>query len=163
MKLFLVVLSLFLFVLAANSQNIKMKMTGVITNPEGEDIIAFEMGDTATYTPSGGGGGGSFTTLGFEFVKIKKQKDASTNELFKRSLNGVHSPDATFEFYDGGVLIYKILLKDLLIQHFSYLSPECFNCTKLFHQVWFSYVMIEVTDVATGITTKYNRATRVFY
>ena len=157
-KMFLLICMVCL-VLCANSQGIKLKITGV-TPADGEEVIAFETSDTIPITPSTGSGSGAGLPV-FEFVKIKKLSGLSSNELFRRSLLGTHTAEMSFEFTDlQGVLFYKIVLKDVLISHFSYLSPECQGCTKLFHQVWFDYRQIEVTDVATGIIIKYNRNTR---
>lgn len=156
MKKILLALIVFLSFFAATSQTIKFKMTGITTATDGEDVVAFETSDTINVV-SAGGGGSSIGKVMFEPIKIKKLQDVSTNELFIRSILGTHSPDATFEFYKADVLFYKIVIKDIILTHFSYLSPECFNCAKLFHQVWFYYNQIEVTDVATGNVTKYDR------
>ena len=161
MKTFFLILLVFLAI-DASSQSIKMKITG-LTSAEGEDVIAFEASDTIPVTFTAGGGGSSGIAV-YEFVKIKKLSDASTNELFKRSLQGTHTQQIDFEFYDANaVMFYKIVLKDVLITHFSYLSPECANCTKLFHQVWFDYARIEVTDVVTNNVLRWNRSTRATY
>src|SRR5215203_2906491 len=145
----------------ADCQNIKMKITGV-TDAAGEDIIAFEASDTLQIASIGGGG--TSTTTKFEVVKIKKARGTSTNELFKRTMNANHFADVTFEFNDaGGSLYYKIVIKDVTVNHFSFLSPECTNCSKLLHQAWFSFTKIEWTDVATGNTTRYDTITKTFY
>ncbi|MES2777786.1 MAG: type VI secretion system tube protein Hcp [Bacteroidota bacterium] len=145
----------------ADSQGVKMIITGV-TAAEGEDVIAFETSDTIAATNFSGGGGAS--TPVFEFVKIKKVKGVSTNELYKRSLSGLHLTEVKFEFYDEiATLFYQVSIKDVTVNHFSYLAPECPGCFKLFHQVWFDYKQIEVTDISTGLVVRYNRATRVFY
>jgi len=95
----------------------------------------------------------------FEFAKIKKQNSSSTNELWKRSFTGLHTPEVQFEFYDNSnAFFYKIILKDVTINHFSYWAPECKNCQSLFHQVWFDFNIIEVTDIATGNTVTINRS-----
>ncbi len=162
MRILLFLIAFFFFLQIANAQNIKMKIAG-ITVAEGEDVLAFETSDTTTVSSSGGGGGSVGVTR-FEYVKIKKLNDASTNELFRRSISNSHLPDVTFEFYDdAATMFYQISLKDVSILHFSYLSPECAGCAKMYHQVWFDYVKIEATDMLTGISTKYNRTTRVFY
>jgi type VI protein secretion system component Hcp len=121
------------------SQNIKLKIAG-ITDAAGEDITAFEVADTSNVSAVGGGG----SVARFSDVKIKKLRGTSTNELFKRSINGLNSAEASFEFYDASaIMYYKIVLKEVFVSHFSYLSPECANCSKLFHQVWFEYRKIE--------------------
>ena len=148
--------------IAVNSQTIKMKIA-TITPTDGEVVSALEFSDTTASSIGSGGGSGTGVTR-FEFVKIKKPNALSTNELFKRSLIGTTLPEVDFEYYDaGGTLFYKIVIKSVVLTHFSYLSPECSNCTSLSHQVWFDFSMIEVTDVATGNVLKYNRATRTFY
>ena len=160
MKYILFMLCLFMASIA-DCQTIKMKITS-ITDAAGEDIIAFEASDTLLIS-SGGGGGGSGTTR-IEVVKIKKARGTSTNELFKRTMNANHFADVTFEFNDaGGSLYYKIVIKDVTVNHFSFLSPECTNCSKLLHQVWFGFTKIEWTDVATGNTTRYDLTTKAFY
>ena len=137
-----------------------MKITG-ITAAEGEDILAFETSDT-TPASSTFGGGQTSGVPAFEFVKIKKENSPSANELFKRSVNGSHLPEVSFEFYDNNAtMFYKIVLKAVTINHFSFLKPECSDCTKLYHQVWFNYTIIQVTDVATNTTVKYDRSTRM--
>ena len=160
-----ILLAVFLF--SANivvGQTIKMKIPSFTGLPaDGEDIIAFEVSDTQ-FVSTGGGGGGSAGKTTFEFAKIKKQNSASTNELWKRSLNGQHTAEVQFEFYNSSnVLFYKIVLKDFTVNHFSYLSPECTNCPRLFHQVWFDYGKIEVTDVATGNTVKFDKQANATY
>jgi type VI protein secretion system component Hcp len=154
----------FLITSITNGQNIKMKIPSFTGLPaDGEDLIAFEVSDTQRLS-TGGGGGGSVGKTEFEFTKIKKQNSASTNELWKRSLNGQHTAEVQFEFYNASnVLFYKIVLKDVIVTHFSYLSPECTNCPRLFHQVWFDYGKIEVTDVATGNTVKFDRSANATY
>jgi type VI protein secretion system component Hcp len=140
-----------------------MKITGY-TVPEGEDVIALEVGDSIwapSIYPSGGVGA---STPAFEFVKIKKLKAGSTNELFKRSVLGTGLLDVTFEFYDNAqVMFYQITLKFVTVNHFSWLSPECANCGKLYHEVWFDYRQIEVTDIATGNVVRFNRQTKSTY
>ncbi len=145
----------------AIGQNIKMKIPSMTGYPAGgESILAFEVSDTVLTSGAGGGGGGSVGKTSFEFAKIKKQNSFSTNQLWKFSLTGTHLPEVQFEFYDNGnTLFYKILLKDVTVNHFSYLAPECKNCQSLFHQVWFDYNIIDVTDLATGNTVSFNRAT----
>lgn len=160
MKIFFLLLFLALLAPAVNSQSIKLKITGV-TVAEGEDVIAFETSDTSISNVAGGSGQVASPPV-FEMVKIKKLAAASTSELFKRSVNGMHTAEVAFEFNDAnGTLFYKIVIKDVTVNHFSYLSPECAGCTKLFHQVWFDYAIIEVTDVTTNVTVKYNRKTRM--
>jgi len=159
MRYMLFMLCLFMASIA-DAQNIKMKITGV-TDAAGEDITAFEASDTLII--SAGGGGGSGTTR-FEVVKIKKTRGTSTNELFKRTMTSTHFADVTFEFNDaGGSLYYKIVIRNVTVNHFSFLSPECTNCSKLFHQAWFGFNKIEWTDVATGNTTRFDITTRTFY
>jgi hypothetical protein len=51
----------------------------------------------------------------------------------------------------------------VLANDFSSLSPECNNCPRLSHQVWFDYEKIEVTDVATGNTVKWDRSANASY
>ncbi len=149
-------------VLAVKGQIIKMKAIG-LTAPAGENVIAFETSDTTAITIGVGGGGGSPITR-FEFVKFKKMHGPSTNELFKRSVNLSHTPEITFEFYDStATIFYIIVLKDVTVNHFSYLAPECNNCTSLFHQVWLDFARIEVTDSATGITIRFNRGNNALY
>lgn len=144
--------------ITALSQTIKFKMPAV-TSSTGEEILAFEVSDTVQATSFGGTGGTALPK--FEFVKIKKLKGPSTNELFKRSFLGTHATEATFEFYDtGGVLYYKIVIKDVTINHFSFLSPECSGCNQIIHQVWFDYDIIEATDIATGNIVKYSRSAK---
>ncbi len=163
MKIMILLLCMVSVAFSANSQSIKLKITG-ITAAEGENVVAFETSDTTASSFSSGGGGGSAAVPRFEFVKIKKLKGASTNELFKRSVVGTHTAEVTFEFYDtNAALYYKIVLKDVTVNHFSYLSPECTGCTSLFHQVWFDYERIEVTDIASGNVVRYNRTTRALY
>ena len=119
-------------------------------------------GTVGSGSASGGGGGGS--SVKFETIKIKKLKDISTNELFKRSISGFHTTEATFEFYDlNAVLFYQIVLKDFTVNHFSFLSPECPGCAKLYHQLWFDYKQIEATDVTSGNVVRWNRYTNAFY
>jgi len=166
-KMTLAILSTLLFMFFFNSvhaQNIKMKIPSISGLPaDGEDLIAFEVSDTQHVALSGGGGSGVGKTV-FELAKIKKQNSASTNELWKRSLMGTHIPEVQFEFYNSSnTLFYKIVLKDVTVNHFSYLSPECSNCPRLFHQVWFDYDKIEVTDVATGNTVKWDRSGNISY
>ncbi len=146
--------------ISASTQNIKMKIPSMTGFPVGgENILAFEVSDTML-TSGGGGGGGGVGKASFDFAKIKKQNSFSTNELWKRSFTGIHTAEVQFEFYDNtNVLFYKIVLKDVTVNHFSYLAPECKNCQSLFHQVWFDYKIIEVTDVATGNTVSFNRTT----
>ncbi len=158
-------LLLLLFITATSvtySQTIKMKATGITTGT-GEDVIAFETSDTITVNTSGGSGGSSSPAI-FENVKIKKLLGASTNELFKRSTLGTTSPDFTFEFYDAtSTLLYTIVLRNVNITHFSYLSPECSGCSKLYHQLWLAYQKIEITDAATSNVYRYNLSTRASY
>ncbi len=162
MKAFILLLCIFSLAFVANAQSIKIKITG-ITAAAGEEVIAFETGDSIAASSSYGSGGATGIPT-FEFVKIKKLKDVSTNELFKRSVNGTHTADVSFEFYDNNAsLFYQVVLKDVTVNHFSYLSPECAGCTKLYHQVWFDYRQIEVTDIASGNVVRYNRATRTLY
>lgn len=162
MKAIPVLLLCFLVTIFANGQSIKIKIAGV-TAAAGEDVIAFEVSDT-TGASVNGGGGQSTPVPSFEFVKIKKLKDVSTNELFKRSMLGTHTANVTFEFYDAtSTLFYTIVLLDVTINHFSYLTPECAGCTKMYHQVWLDYVKIESTDVSTGLQVRYNRTTRATY
>ena len=162
MKHFCLLFFLITVAVTVNSQIIKLKITGV-TSLAGEEVLAFETGDTIPASSTYGGGGGG-STVRYETIKIKKLKDVSTNELFKRSINGLHTGEATFEFYDlNNVLFYQIVIKDFTVNHFSYLSPECPGCAKLFHQLWFDYKQIEVTDVASGNVVKFNRLTNAFY
>jgi type VI protein secretion system component Hcp len=161
-RMTMTVLSAVLFMLlfqSLNAQNIKMKIPSISGLPaDGEDLIAFEVSDTLRGGLSHGGGSGAGKTE-FEMAKIKKLSSASTNELWKRSLQGTHLPEVQFEFYNNSnTLFYKIVLKDVTVNHFSYLAPECSNCPRLFHQVWFDYDKIEVTDVATGNTVKWDRS-----
>jgi type VI protein secretion system component Hcp len=165
-KMALAVLSAFFFLLVSHSvhaQNIKMKIPSITGVPaDGEDLIAFEVSDSLNVAPHGGGMGVGKTS--FELAKIKKQSGASTNALWKHSLQGTHIPEVQFEFYNNSnTVFYKIVLKDVTVNHFSYLSPECSNCPRLFHQVWFDYDKIEVTDMATGNTVKWDRSGNVIY
>lgn len=145
----------------AKSQSIKMKIA-TITAAAGEDVIAFETGDTTSFSSSGGTP--TATPTRFEFVKIKKLAGGSSNELFKRSTVGSQTADVTFEFNNSSAqLFYKISLKNVVITHFSYLSPECANCANLYHEVWFNFDKIEVTDAATGIMVGYDRIKKVNY
>lgn len=162
MKIFLSLLCLLSLACVAKSQSIKMKIAG-ITADAGEDVIAFETGDT-TNSSVGSGGGQTASPSRFEFVKIKKVAGGSSNELFKRSTVSSHIADVTFEFYNTGAqLFYKVSIKNAVITHFSYLSPECTNCSKLYHEIWFDFDKIEVTDSATGVTVGYDRIKRVNY
>lgn len=144
----------------AVSQNIKMKIPSITGFPaSGESVLAFEVSDTLI-TSTGGGGGSGVGKPSFEFAKIKKQNSFSTNQLWKFSLIGTNIPEVQFEFYDNSnSLFYKIVLREVTVNHFSYLAPECKNCQSLFHQVWFNYNIIEVTDLATGSTVTFNRTT----
>jgi type VI protein secretion system component Hcp len=154
---------LFLFVSDLHAQNIKMKIPSIAGLPaDGEDILAFEVSDTQHIAT--GGGGLSVGKTVFEVAKIKKLSGASTNELWKRSLQGTHVPDVQFDFYNSSnAVFYRIVLKDVTVNHFSYLAPECSNCPRLTHQVWFDYDKIEVTDVATGNTVKWDRTGNIIY
>ena len=154
-KIFTIFFLLSVFI-TAKGQTIRLKMPPA-TPAAGEEILAFEVSDTIPPTSFGG-----VTSIPrFEFVKIKKLKGSSTNDLFRRSVSGMRAAEAIFEFYDsGGVLYYKIAIKDVSVNHFSYLSPECSGCNQLIHQVWFDFESIEVTDMATGNIVRYNRTTR---
>jgi type VI protein secretion system component Hcp len=154
---------LFLFLSSLHAQNVKMKIPSIAGLPaDGEDLLAFEVSDTAHTSQHGSGSGAGRTN--FEVTKIKKLSSASTNELWKRSLQGTHLPEVQFEFYNSSnAVFYKIVLKDVTVSHFSYLSPECSNCPRLVHQVWFDYDKIEVTDVATGNTVKWDRSGNIIY
>ena len=163
MKFFFLLL-FFLAASAMNGQTIKLKVSG-ITATAGEDILAFEAGDTIPVNTIGGtGGGGGVSVSRFAAVKFKKVKDSSSAEFHRRSINAAATPDFTFEFYDAGnTLYYKISLKEVYVIHFSYLSPECNGCSKLFHEVWLDYRKIEWTDVLLNVTWRYNLSTRTFY
>jgi type VI protein secretion system component Hcp len=159
MRQLLLLLCVALLVSSARGQSIKMTIPGV-TATAGEEVIAFETSDT---TSTGISGGGIATGLPrFELVKLKKLKDSSTNKLFSYSTQGSHMQQVRFDFYDGnGSITYRITLEDVVVAHFSYLVPECAGCTKMYHQVWFDYLKIQVNDPATGSAVSYNRATRV--
>lgn len=156
---------MFLFIFQSlSAQTIKMKIPSISGLPaDGEDLIAFEVSDTQYVAGTAGGGGGAGKTV-FEMAKVKKLMSASTNELWKRSLQGTHIAEVQFDFYNNSNnIFYKIVLKEVTVNHFSFLSPECNNCPRLFHQVWFDYDKIEVTDIATGSTVKWDRSGNVIY
>lgn len=150
------------FVAGADAQSIKMSLSGV-TAAGGELVLAVEhkISNTAS---SGGGGGSTAGVTNFGNFKVKKANGASTNELFKRTVNGTHTAQISFDYYDNtGTLFYSIVLKDVIFTGFDYLTPECSGCAKIYHQLTIDYNQIEITDVAAGSTLKYNRSTRVFY
>lgn len=125
-------------------------------------MLAVEHKITSNASTGGGGGGAGITTFGA--FKIKKESGASTNELFKRVVNGAHLQQVNFDYYDNtGNLYYTIILKDVLFTGFDYLTPECSGCSRLYHQLSIDYVQIEITDVLAGSTLKYNKNTRTFY
>ncbi len=147
------------FAFAASSQTIKMKIASY-TPTDGEPVVALQFADTLP--TSVGGSSGGVTKL--EFVKIKKPTGLSSIELLKRSLVATILPEVDFEYYDAAnTLFYKIVLKDVQVAHFSYLTPECSNCTSLSNQVWFDYSKIEITDVINNMVLRYNRASRTTY
>ena len=159
---FLLTCTVFFIAVTTQSQSIKMKIASV-TPTDGETVLALETSDTTTTNISSGSGGSSGIPR-FEVLKIKKSYGTSTNLLFRYSLSGTHLAEVDFEYYDASnTLFYKIVLKDAILGHFSYLSPECSNCSSLTHQVWFDYSAIEVTDIATGNVLRYNRSSRAFY
>ena len=156
MRIFLAIIALLLFAATASSQSIKMKMP-TVTPAAGEEVLAFEFSDTIPIFNAGP----SQPRVKFQFVKIKKTRGASTNELFKRSVNFTFTPELTFEFFDSNnILYYKIVLKAVTIHHFSFLSPECTGCNELMHQIWFDFDVIEATDVATGNMVRYDRGAK---
>src|SRR5688500_4301298 len=130
MKLLLLALFFITTASCAHAQSIKMKIANV-TSPAGEDLVAFQVSDT-TFTAAAGGGGGTGKTT-FDFLKIKKLQDSSTIELWKRSVSGFIGPEITFEFYSAtNILYFKIIIRDVTVNHFSYLMPECQGCSKMY-------------------------------
>lgn len=161
MKSILLLLCIALSV-AVKCQTIKMKIA-TYTSTDGETINALELTDTLPVSTSGGTGSGTGISK-FNDLKVKKMAGLSTNELLKRSIAGTQLPQVDFEYYDNtNTLFYKIVIRDVFVSQFSYLSPECANCTSLQHQVNFYFTRIEVTDVASGNVLRYNRSTRTFY
>lgn len=141
--------ALLLFATTAIGQSIKMKIPPA-TPAAGEEILAFEFSDTIGISLN--------ALVKFEFIKIKKTRGTSTNELFRRSIAHTITPEVTFEFFNSSnVLYYKMVFRDVSIHHFSYLSPECTGCNELMHQIWFDFDDLEFTDVATGNIYRYNR------
>lgn len=146
---------------AINAQSIKMKIAG-LTAADGEDIVAFETSDTVP--PLNATGGTTGNTI-FEYVKVKKLQNTSTVELWKRSVTaGAVTANMTFEFYNAAqAMTFKIVLLNVNVQHFSFLNPECTNCSKLFNQMWLDYQSIETYDMIAGTSFKYNKRTRTQY
>ena len=146
----------------ATSQTIKLVISGV-TEIAGETVIAFETGDTTTVSFPGTGGM-QVSAPRFEPIKIKKPFGTSTSELFRRSVGKMLIPETVFQFHNAsGELYFSITLREVVITHFSFLSPECINCASLVHQLWFHYNKIEWEDVAKGSIIRYDVRAVKFY
>lgn len=155
---------LLLNVTTASSQKILLKIASV-TAAAGEEVKAAELRADGSISWSGAGGGGaSVGKVSIKDLLIKKQNNTSTNDLFKKLLQGTAIPSVVIEYYDSNnTLFFTITLKTVYVTNFYWLSPECPTCLKLEHQVAFSAKQIETFDVATGITVKYDVSTNLIY
>ncbi len=152
---------LFLGVIPASAQKILLKIAS-ITAAAGEEVKAAEL--RADGGVSWSGGGASVGKVSIKDVLIKKQNNTSTNDLFKKLLQGTSIPVVVLEYYDSNnTLFFTITLKTVFVTNFYWLSPECPTCLKLEHQVAFSAKQIETFDVATGITVKFDISTNLIY
>lgn len=158
-KVYILVAMVFASGSAYSQGSILMKIPG-ITPAAGETIIAFEGNTTLTAPPvSGGGGGGSKPV--FDDIKIQKNLSISS-QLIKNLTSATHMPTVEFDFLDNSnTLTYKIILTDVLLTKFSYLSPQCPNCQKLTNEVWFNFIKIQYTDVVNNIVINYDRSTNI--
>lgn len=164
-KIYLLLVCLFIWgALPASAQKILLKIASV-TATAGEEVKAAELRGDGSISWSGAGGGGA--TVGKVSIKdmlIKKQNGTSTNELFKKLLQGTIIPAVVIEYYDANnTLFFTITLKTVFVTNFYWLSPECPTCLKLEHQVAFAPKQIETFDVATGVTVKYDISTNSIY
>ena len=164
MKNKIVLIQMFLLLLCgqAIAQKILLKITG-ITAAAGEEVKAvdFKFEGTSTWTTTGLSAG----QMKLYPVLIKKASGLSTHEIYKKVLMGtVFTPNVELEYYDAAnVMYYKISLVNALVTNFYWLSPECPTCIQLEHQIAFNPRRIETSDVATGITVKYDYQTKAFY
>ena len=157
-------LSILIMVLLTGSQTSAQKILlkiGSVTAAGGEEVRAVDFKFDNPSIVSGGAGHTSGKVEASDLM-IKKTNNTSTNDLFKKVLNGSHYPEVKLEYYDNAnALYFTITLKDVLVTQFYWLSPECPTCLKLEHQVAFAPLIIESLDGATGVKVTYNFATNV--
>lgn len=164
-SIYILLVSLFVMgVLPAGAQKILLKIASV-TAMAGEEVKAAELRGDGSISWSGtGGGGASVGKVSIKDMLIKKQNGTSTNELFKKLLQGTAIPVVVIEYYDSNnTLFFTITLKTVFVTNFYWLSPECPTCLKLEHQVAFAAKQIETYDVATGVTVKFDVSTNLIY
>ncbi|CAN5732637.1 hypothetical protein BH11BAC3_BH11BAC3_06280 [soil metagenome] len=162
-KIAIAVICCLMFCYAGFAQKILLNITGV-TAPGGEDIKAVDFKTDLNISFSGGGGGTVSKPLVGPFL-IKKDYNTSTNPLQLKLLQGAKIPQVDIEYYDatGAVVNFRVRLIDCYVTNFYWLSPECPTCLKLEHQVAFTPTKVELYDIATGVTVKYNVATNATY
>ena len=155
--------SLLIIVLLISCQTTAQKILlkiGVVTAAGGEEVRAVDFKfDNLSIVSGGGHTSGKVQASD---LMIKKTNNTSTNDLFKKVLNGSRYPEVKLEYYDNAnALYFTLTLKDVIVTQFYWLSPECPTCLKLEHQVAFAPLIIESLDSATGVKVTYNFATNV--
>ncbi len=157
----LLIVSIFLTNSQLSAQKILLKIASV-TAAAGEEVKAVEFKTESKMTWIGGGSGQGRATI--HDLLIKKSNNTSTNELFKRVTFGTVLPTVILEYYNASnVLYFTITLRQVFVNNFFWLSPECPTCLKLEHQVSFAPRQIETTDAVTGITFKFDVVTNTSY
>ncbi len=144
-------IGLFIATSFCNAQKIIMKVSGT-TGVNGEEVRALEFGiESPTNFLSGSGVSVGKAVPGS--LKVKKNNDKSTSNLFKNLIKGVHFQEVSFEYYDGSnVLYYVITLSTAFVNKILWLSPECPTCLKLEHQVEFVFAKMKTEDKINNIT-----------
>ncbi len=139
----------------AAAQKILLKI-GTITKKLGEEVKAVDF-RVSSSTSFSSGGGISVGKPQFNSLLIKKVKDTSTNDIYKKLLSGANYPEVLLEYYDASnVLYFTITMKTVYITQFYWLSPECPTCIKLEHEIGFMPKTIETRDEITGTIVKYD-------
>jgi type VI protein secretion system component Hcp len=144
------------------AQKILLKI-GSITATGGEEVRAVDFKIDAATSWSLGGGASVGVPKVHEFL-VKKTSNISSNDIYKKILQGASFPEVVLEYYNiSDRLYFKITLKDVYISNFYFLSPECPTCLELEQQVAFVPKQIETFDVATGVTIGYDVPERKVY
>ncbi len=146
----------------STAQKIVLKI-GAITASGGEEVRAVDFKIDAATSWSLGGGASVGVPKVHEFL-IKKTNNISSNDIYKKILQGSSYPEVVLEYYNvADKLYFRITLKDVYVSNFYFLSPECPTCLELEQQVAFVPKKIETFDIATGITVGYDVPERLVY